>query len=163
MKTAHVNGTQFQALIDTGCSVCLIRSSAAVKSGTVIPTMQPLYVIGDMEVPGMQTIGRMSAEISIGQVHTSANELLVVPDKAIPTDLLIGRSWLDLPIVSYYKLNNELVIAPTTADRQVMYELPQNENDVVASDIGGCLVVDTVSDQYDWHADQFTGRQIPGD
>lgn len=149
VKPAYINDKQFQAMIDTGCSVTLIRSSAAIRTGAKLESnVKPLFVVGDMEIPGMATLGSMVADITIGQVTTIDNQICIVPDKAIPTDLLIGRNWLDLPAVNYYKLNNELIIAPMTMDLGQIAELPRCEYNACADDVKACLV------SY-WRADQI--------
>jgi len=78
----------------------------------MVPDVKSLFVVGDINVSAMTTLGSIVADITIGQVTTTDNQISIVPDnKAIPIDLLIGRNWLDLPTVNYYKSNNELVIA----------------------------------------------------
>lgn len=161
IKSIHVNGKQFQALVDTGCSVCLIRSSAAVQSGAQMKAeKQPLYVVGDMNNPGLATIGEMVADISIGQVNTLNHHLKIVPDQAIPTDLLIGRDWLDLPNVNFYKDKDEFVIVPTLANTKHMEEMPNSEVDGDINDIQVCLVDEFKSDS--WRAHQATMMENSG-
>lgn len=69
--------------------VYLNRTNAATKSGSMIPITQLLYVLGNMNVFGMQTIGRITGDILIRDIHTNVNELIVIPEKALTTDLLI--------------------------------------------------------------------------
>lgn len=126
----------------------LIRSSAAVRSAAKLESnVKPLFVVGDMKIPGMTTLGSMVADITIGQVTTTDNQICIVPDKAIPTDLLIGRNWLDLLAVNYYKFNNEFIMAPTTLDLGQISELPRCEYDTCADKVNACLVSDWPTDQ----------------
>lgn len=112
------------------------------------PDVKSLFVVGDMNVPAMTTLGSIVADITIGQVTTTNNRISIVPDKVIPIDVLIERDWLDLPTVNYYKSNNELVIAPTTIDLTQMGELPLSEHESSADNVHVCLVSD-------WRANQI--------
>jgi len=159
VKTIFVNGNKLQGLIDTGCSVCLIRVSSAEQSGVRWkPVVQPLFVVGDIHTPGTTTVGQAVASIKIGEVETKDHLVLVVPDKSIPTDMLVGRDWLDFPSVSYYKGNNELVIVPTTADPQLMRELPNQEEGLDISKMNMCLVGGSECALLGWHTNQVTGE-----
>lgn len=107
VKTVSINGNESQGLIDTGCSVCLIRSSSAIQCGENLKSLtQPLFVVKDMSTSGAAAIEEMTADICISQVYTKDNKMLVVPDKAIRVEVLIGHDWLNLPIVNYYKCTN---------------------------------------------------------
>jgi len=65
------------------------------------PDVKSPFVVGDMDVLAMTTLGSIVADITIGQVTTTNNQISIVPDKAVPIDLLIGKNWLDLPTVNY--------------------------------------------------------------
>lgn len=96
VKTIFVNGNKLHGLIDTGCSVCLIRISSAEQSGIIWESaVRPLFVVGDIHTPGTTTVGQAVANIRIGEVKTKDHLVLVVPDKSIPTNMLVGRDWLD--------------------------------------------------------------------
>lgn len=124
IKNIEFNGVQLEGLIDTGCSVCLIRSSAAIQCNLLItPAKQPLYVVGDMNKPRTTTVGKGNGTITINGLIGKNHEVLVVTDNSIPNDLLIGRTWLDLPQVNYFKHKNDFVIEPLTMDLEAMKEV----------------------------------------
>lgn len=65
IKDVQFNGMQMEGLIDTGCSVCLIRASKAVKCGILItPAEQPLFVVSGMNKPGTTTIGKWHVAVA---------------------------------------------------------------------------------------------------
>lgn len=161
VKTIFINDNKLQKLIDTGCSVCLIRVSSAEQSSIKWqPTVQPLFVVGDIHTPGTATIGQAMADIRIGKVQTKNDQILVVPDKSIPTDMLIGRDWLDLPSVSYYKGKDELLIVPTVADPRLTEELPNREEGLDINNMNMYLLDGSQYALLGWHTNQVTGERI---
>lgn len=88
VKTIFVNGNQLQGLIDTGCSVYIIRISSAEQSGIRWEPAVPLFVVGDIHTQGTTTVGQAMANIQVGEVETKDHLVLVIPDKSIPTTCL---------------------------------------------------------------------------
>jgi hypothetical protein len=110
-KPVLINDRQFTGLIDTGCSSVLVRESAARAGGLVIQSRStPLYTVGDVQLPRVNTVNEASADVTVDGVVASDHFILVVADCAIPVDVLIERTWLELPHIGYYKRGDELVI-----------------------------------------------------
>lgn len=69
---------------------------------------KPLYNIGSMTVPSVNTVGEKWAEVEIDSISTGEILICVVPDEVQRPDIIVGRSWLDSSIVVYYKYGNQL-------------------------------------------------------
>jgi len=97
-KQVKINQVEFNGLIDSGSTVCLIRSSAAVRTKLpIVSSIKPLYAVGDMKTPTLTSLAEILGELVVYGVKTDEVQFLVVEDKVIPVEVLIGQSWLNLP------------------------------------------------------------------
>lgn len=110
-KQVKINQVEFSGLIDSGSTVCLIRSSAAVRTKLpIVSSIKPLYAVGDMKTPRITSLAEIMGELVIDGVKTDKMQFLVVEDKAIPVEVLIGQSWLNLPQIAYHKQDDTFVV-----------------------------------------------------
>lgn len=94
-------------MIDTGCDVCLIKSSVAQRLGLIVnPTSKELTVYGNLK--SNVVCGVTTAKLKIDQVKEWV-ELWVVADSAQSYDLLIGRTFTDGENITFIKTNSEVV------------------------------------------------------
>lgn len=94
-------------LIDTGCDICLIKSSVAKKFNlSVNPTSKLLTVYGNTK--SNVVCGITHAKLNIDSV-TEEIELWVVSDGAQENDLIVGRSFTDKDNVTFVKTSNEVI------------------------------------------------------
>ncbi|KFM72496.1 Retrovirus-related Pol polyprotein from transposon 17.6, partial [Stegodyphus mimosarum] len=106
LKKAKLNNSEeVQALIDTGSSCCLLRTSVAQKLKVKPePAVNELYGFGNQRVPAVTSIGMIKADIEVDNVKGQGINIYLVPDNAQPVDLIIGRTWLDLPYIAYVRI-----------------------------------------------------------
>ena len=110
-KTAVLNGTTLQAMIDNGSSSCTLQASAAIKCNLQVQkTNDKLYGFGDTEKIATQVLGKSVADIEIDGVIGNQVAILVVPDKAQPVEILIGRTWTELPSIAFAKVGDQFKI-----------------------------------------------------
>jgi len=120
-KQVKINQVEFDGLIDSGSTVCLIRSSAAVRTKLpIVSSIKPLYAVGDMKIPRITSLAEIMRELVIDGVKTDKVQLLVVEDKAIPVEVLIGQSWLNLPQITYHKQDDTFVVEYADIDGEAI-------------------------------------------
>ncbi|GBM21662.1 hypothetical protein AVEN_47982-1 [Araneus ventricosus] len=112
LKKAKLNNFYpVQALIDTGSSCCLLKTSVAQKLKLKPePTVKEIYGFGNQKMPALISMGRITADIEVDNVKGEGISVYVVPDEAQPVDLIIGRTWLDLPHIAYTRIRNRVHI-----------------------------------------------------
>ncbi|GBM67080.1 Retrovirus-related Pol polyprotein from transposon 412, partial [Araneus ventricosus] len=112
LKKAKLNNFDpVQALIDTGSSCCLLKTSVAQKLKLKPePTVNEIYGFGNQKIPALTSMGRITADIEVDNVKGEGISVYVVPDEAQPVDLIIGRTWLDLPHIAYTRIGDRVHI-----------------------------------------------------
>jgi len=111
LKVAVINGREYSALLDTGSSCTLLKSTVAVRSGLGIrPSEKRLFGVGSTVIPSLESVGESTIEVIIDGVNAGPIVVLVVPDGAQGPDVIIGRNWLDSSTVTYRKAGNDLII-----------------------------------------------------
>ncbi|GBO31004.1 hypothetical protein AVEN_157922-1 [Araneus ventricosus] len=112
LKKAKINNCDnVQALIDTGSSCCLLKSSVAQKLKLKFePAANKIYGFGNQKMPALMSIRRIKADIEDDNVKAENISIYVVPDDAASVDLIIGRTWLDLPHIAYTKIGKRVHI-----------------------------------------------------
>ncbi|GBN06587.1 hypothetical protein AVEN_226351-1 [Araneus ventricosus] len=94
-----------QALIDTGSSCWLLKTSIAQKIKLKPePTVNELYGFGNQRMPAVTFMGRIAADIEVHNVKGKGISIYVVPDDAQPVDLIIRRKLLYLPYIAYTRI-----------------------------------------------------------
>ncbi|GBM89371.1 hypothetical protein AVEN_59478-1 [Araneus ventricosus] len=69
-----------QALIDTGSSCCLLKTSVAQKLKLKPePTVNEIYSFGNQKMPALASIGRIKADIEVDNVKAENISIYVVP------------------------------------------------------------------------------------
>ncbi|XP_035218711.1 uncharacterized protein LOC118191955 [Stegodyphus dumicola] len=113
LKKAKLNNSEeVQAIIDTGSSFCLLRTSVAQKLKVKPePALNELYSFGNQRVPAVTSIGMIKADIEVDNVKGQGINIYLVPDNAQPVDLIIGRTWLDLPHIAYVRIGKRFHFA----------------------------------------------------
>ncbi|GBM41058.1 hypothetical protein AVEN_180961-1 [Araneus ventricosus] len=82
-----------QALIDTGSSCGLLKTSVAQKLKLKPePTVNEIYGFGNQKMPALTSMGRITADIEVDNVKGEGIRIYVVPDETQPVDLIIGRT-----------------------------------------------------------------------
>ncbi|GBN46250.1 hypothetical protein AVEN_52741-1 [Araneus ventricosus] len=106
LKKANLNNFDpVQALIDTGSSCCLLKTSVAQKFKLKPePTVKEIYGFGNQKMPALTSMGRIPDDIEVDNVKREGISIYVVPDEAQPVDIIIGRTWLDLPHIAYTRI-----------------------------------------------------------
>ncbi|GBM09863.1 hypothetical protein AVEN_241195-1 [Araneus ventricosus] len=93
LKKAKLNDFDpVQALIDTGSSCCLLKTSVAQKLKLKPePTVNEKFVneIFSQKMPALTSMGRITADIEVDDVKGEGISVYVVPDEAQPVDLLL--------------------------------------------------------------------------
>ncbi|GBM21953.1 hypothetical protein AVEN_187951-1 [Araneus ventricosus] len=112
LKKAKLNNFDpVKALIDTGSSCCLLKTSVAQKLKLKPePTVNDIYGFGNQKMSALTSMGRITADIEVDNVKGEGISVYVVPDEAQPVDLIIGRTWLDLPHIAYIRIGNRVHI-----------------------------------------------------
>lgn len=101
-KRGSINGQIVNTLLDTGSHYTLVKASVAIRCGlSPKPMEKPLYDIGSMTVPSVNTVGETWAEVKIDGISAGDILMLVVPDEVQRPDIIMGRSWLDSSRVAY--------------------------------------------------------------
>lgn len=109
IKMVKINNNQdsIQGLVDTGCDVCLIKSSIAKQLNlNVSPTTRQLTVYGNNPINVVS--GITSVTLKVDNVMEVV-DLWVVEDFAQSYDLLVGRSFTDRDNVTFIKTKNEVI------------------------------------------------------
>ncbi|KAK8776212.1 hypothetical protein V5799_030443 [Amblyomma americanum] len=108
VKTAVVNQKSYDALIDTGSSVCTIKASDAMGCCSCFEEDNlELYGFGQSPV---KCLSRFRTTIEIDGVKGENVMLHVVPDTAQHFSVIIGRTWTELPNVAYVKVDDTFKI-----------------------------------------------------
>ncbi|GBM06954.1 hypothetical protein AVEN_239662-1 [Araneus ventricosus] len=112
LKKAKLNNcNNVQALIDTGSSCCLLKTSVAQKLKLKLESaVNKIYGFGNQKMPALTSIGRIKADIEVDNIKGESISIYVVPDDAQSVDLIIGRTWLDLPHIAYAKIEKRIHI-----------------------------------------------------
>ncbi|GBM07784.1 hypothetical protein AVEN_33080-1 [Araneus ventricosus] len=112
LKKAKLNNFDpVQALIDTGSSCCLLKTSVAQKLKLIPePTVNEIYGFGNQKMPALTSMGRITADIEVDNVKGEGISVYFVPDEVQPLDIIIGRTWLDLPHIAYTRIGNRVHI-----------------------------------------------------
>ncbi|KAK8772805.1 hypothetical protein V5799_012661 [Amblyomma americanum] len=108
VKTAVVNQKSYDALVDTGSSVCTIKASDAMGCCSCFEEDNlELYGFGKSPV---KCLSRFRTTIEIDGVKGENVMLHVVPDKAQHVSVIIGRTWTELPNIAYVKVDDTFKI-----------------------------------------------------
>ncbi|KAK8779522.1 hypothetical protein V5799_019136, partial [Amblyomma americanum] len=108
VKTAVVNQKSYDALVDTGSSVCTIKASDAMGCCSCFEEDNlELYGFGQSPV---KCLSRFRTTIEIDGVKGEDVMLHVVPDTAQHFSLIIGRTWTELPNIAYVKVDDTFKI-----------------------------------------------------
>jgi hypothetical protein len=92
-KNLKLCGTDFEALIDTGSDVNLIKASAFLKIGVPRFEETPLTLTG-LGNGKVETLGKFSTKININNCEL-VTEIHIVSDETISINLIIGRPILN--------------------------------------------------------------------
>jgi hypothetical protein len=126
-KNVKVNNNEFNAFIDLGSEVTIIRSREAALLGTPvnISTVKAIKSFGNSTIP---TLGELDVQICVDDV-TGSMKALVVDDRYMNVPVLIGQDFTDQPHVlivknnkqlNFYSVNKEL---PALIDEYVDYKI----------------------------------------
>ncbi|KAK8786755.1 hypothetical protein V5799_023470 [Amblyomma americanum] len=108
VKTAVVNQKSYDALVDTGSSVCTIKASDAMGCCSCFEEDNlELYGFGQSPV---KCLSRFRTTIEIDGVKGENVMLHVVPDTAQHFSVIIGRTWTELPNIAYVKVDDTFKI-----------------------------------------------------
>ncbi|KAK8767927.1 hypothetical protein V5799_005292 [Amblyomma americanum] len=108
VKTAVVNQKSYDALVDTGSSVCTIKASDAMGCCSRFEEDNlELYGFGQSPV---KCLSRFRTTIEIDGVKGEDVMLHVVPDTAQHFSVIIGRTWTELPNIAYVKVDDTFKI-----------------------------------------------------
>lgn len=132
VKVVQLNGHTVSGLINTGCTIVLVRSTAAKDSSIhVVQDRTPLYTVTDSNQPSTTTIGKAVDDVCVDGVVDGEHDIMVVSGHDVPVYILIGYVCLlvmVLPHVSYYKQGFNFVIETNnTLDKQVLHQQPLPE------------------------------------
>ncbi|GBM97168.1 hypothetical protein AVEN_153478-1 [Araneus ventricosus] len=94
-----------QALIHTGSSCCLLKTSVAQKfKMKPEPTVNEIYGFGNQKIPALTSMGKITDGFEVDNVNGEGISIYVVPDETQPVYLIIGRTWLDIPHIAYTRI-----------------------------------------------------------
>ncbi|XP_077505829.1 uncharacterized protein LOC144115349 [Amblyomma americanum] len=108
VKTAVVNQRSYDALVDTGSSVCTIKASDAMGCCSCFEE-DNLELYGFRQSP-VKCLSRFRTAIDIYDVKGEYVMLHVVPDTAQHFSVIIGHTWTELPNIAYVKVDDTFKI-----------------------------------------------------
>jgi transposase InsO family protein len=107
MKTAYVNGSKIQCLIDSGSSHTLIRASV-IKTFAIQTKQSPEIILKGFAGTGVSSNTRALLRIRIMEAVADVN-VIVVSDTNLKYQMIVGRDFLDQPQIIMVKKQKALI------------------------------------------------------